>query len=150
MEIRKVGVVGAGVMGNGIAQAFAVAGYEVIMRDIKQEFVAKGLATIQKSLDRLATRDKISAEDKDAALARIHTTTSLDPFADRDLLVQAVLCNDASLNREGAGWKITGTVTAPAVRFPSTRGGANCHCSTARRPSRTNGAPNFFRIEAQP
>jgi 3-hydroxybutyryl-CoA dehydrogenase len=91
MEIRKVGVVGAGVMGNGIAQAFAVAGYEVIMRDIKQEFVAKGLATIQKSLDRLSARDKISAEDKDASLARIHTTTSLDPFADRDLVVEAIL-----------------------------------------------------------
>ncbi len=91
MEIRKVGVVGSGVMGSGIAQAFAVAGYDVTMSDIKQEFVAKGLATVQKSLDRLAARDKISTEDKDAAMARIQTTTKLDPMVDRDLVVEAVL-----------------------------------------------------------
>ena len=91
MEIRKVGVVGAGTMGNGIAQAFATAGYDVVMRDIKEEFVARGVSTIKKSLERMASRSKITAEAKDAALARITTTVALDPLADCDLVVEAAL-----------------------------------------------------------
>lgn len=91
MEIQKVGIVGAGTMGNGIAQVFAAAGYDVLMRDIKEEFVARGLSTIKKNLDRMVSRNKLTAEAKDAALARIHTTTELAPFADRDLIVEAAL-----------------------------------------------------------
>ena len=91
MEIRKVGVVGAGTMGNGIAQAFASAGYEVVMRDIKQEFVDRGMATIKKSLERLASRNKITGEAKDATLGRIKGTVPLDPMADCDLVVEAAL-----------------------------------------------------------
>jgi 3-hydroxybutyryl-CoA dehydrogenase len=93
MQISKVGVVGAGTMGNGIAQAFAVAGYDVVMRDIKDEFVARGLSTIKKSLERLASRNKISADDKDAAIARIQTTVDLAPLAACDLVVEAALEN---------------------------------------------------------
>lgn len=91
MDIKKVGVIGAGTMGNGIAQVFAAAGYEVLMRDIKEEFVARGLATIKKNLERMQSRNKITAEAKDATLARIRTTTELAPFADRDLIVEAAL-----------------------------------------------------------
>jgi 3-hydroxybutyryl-CoA dehydrogenase len=91
MEIQKVGVVGAGTMGNGIAQVFAVAGFDVVMRDIKDEFVQRGLATIGKNLDRMVSRNKLSAEAKDAALSRIKPTTELDVFADRDLIVEAAL-----------------------------------------------------------
>ena len=91
MEIKKVGVVGAGTMGNGIAQVFAAAGYDVLMRDIKDEFVARGLSTIKKNLERMVSRNKMTAEAKDAALANIHTTTELAPFADRDLIVEAAL-----------------------------------------------------------
>jgi 3-hydroxybutyryl-CoA dehydrogenase len=93
MQVNTVGVVGAGTMGNGIAQAFAVAGFDVVMRDISDEFVQRGLNTIRKSLDRLAAREKITAAAKDAALARIHPTTSLEPFADRDLIIEAALEN---------------------------------------------------------
>ncbi len=93
MEIKTVGVVGAGTMGNGIAQAFAVSGYNVVMRDIKEEFVARGLATIKKSLERLASRNKISAEAKDAAIARVTTTVDLGPLAECDLVVEAALEN---------------------------------------------------------
>jgi 3-hydroxybutyryl-CoA dehydrogenase len=93
MQVSTVGVVGAGTMGNGIAQAFAVAGYDVVMRDISEEFVQRGLNTIRKSLDRLAAREKITAEAKDAALSRIRTTTTLDPLADRDLVIEAALEN---------------------------------------------------------
>jgi 3-hydroxybutyryl-CoA dehydrogenase len=91
MDVRKIGVVGAGTMGNGIAQVFAVAGYDVVMRDIKEDFVARGLATIRKSLERMVSRDKLSAEAKDAAMARIRTTTDLAPFADRDLVIEAIV-----------------------------------------------------------
>ncbi|MFZ1415916.1 MAG: 3-hydroxybutyryl-CoA dehydrogenase [Defluviicoccus sp.] len=91
MEIRKVGVVGAGTMGNGIAQVFATAGYDVIMRDIKDEFVARGLATIRKSLERMVSRAKITSEAKDAALARIQTTIDLNALADCDLVIEAIL-----------------------------------------------------------
>ncbi|MDS4010592.1 MAG: 3-hydroxybutyryl-CoA dehydrogenase [Defluviicoccus sp.] len=91
MEIRKVGVVGAGTMGNGIAQVFATAGYNVVMRDIKDEFVARGLATIRKSLERMASRAKITPEAKDAALGRIETTTEMNALADSDLVIEAAL-----------------------------------------------------------
>jgi 3-hydroxybutyryl-CoA dehydrogenase len=91
MEIQKVGVVGAGTMGNGIAQVFAVAGYDVVMRDIKDEFVQRGLTTITKNLDRMVSRNKLAAEAKHAALARIKPTTALDAFSDRDLIVEAAL-----------------------------------------------------------
>lgn len=91
MQIQKVGVVGAGTMGSGIAQAFAVAGFDVVMRDINEQFVQRGLGTIRKSLERLASRDKITADAKDAALARIQTATALEPFADCDLIVEAAL-----------------------------------------------------------
>ncbi|NBC32488.1 MAG: 3-hydroxybutyryl-CoA dehydrogenase [Alphaproteobacteria bacterium] len=98
MDIRKVGVVGAGTMGSGIAQVFALSGFDVLMRDIKEDFVARGLATIEKSLGRLASRGKITAEAQAAALARIGTTTALDPLADCDLVVEAIL-EDVELKR---------------------------------------------------
>jgi 3-hydroxybutyryl-CoA dehydrogenase len=91
MELQKVGVVGAGTMGNGIAQVFAVAGYDVVMRDIKDEFVQRGLATIGKNLDRMVSRNKLGTADKDAAMARIQPTTELSGFADRDLIIEAAL-----------------------------------------------------------
>ena len=91
MEIKKVGVVGAGTMGNGIAQVVAAAGYDVLMRDIKEDFVARGLSTIRKNLERMVSRSKMTADAKEAALANIHTTTELAPFADRDLIVEAAL-----------------------------------------------------------
>jgi 3-hydroxybutyryl-CoA dehydrogenase len=93
MEIRKVGVVGAGTMGNGIAQAFATSGYDVVMRDIKQEFVDRGMSTIRKSLERMASRNKISTEAKDQALARVKGAVDVGPLADCDLIVEAALEN---------------------------------------------------------
>jgi 3-hydroxybutyryl-CoA dehydrogenase len=91
MDIRTVGVIGAGTMGNGIAQTFAVGGYDVVMSDVKEEFAKRGLETIRKSLDRLVSREKMGAADRDAALGRIATTTSMDAFADSDLIVEAAL-----------------------------------------------------------
>jgi 3-hydroxybutyryl-CoA dehydrogenase len=89
MQINTVGVVGAGTMGNGIAHVFAKSGYGVLLCDLKQEFLDRGLATIGKSLGREAEKGKITAAEKDAALARIRTTTARSDFAACDLVIEA-------------------------------------------------------------
>lgn len=93
MSIGKIGVVGAGTMGNGITQAFAVAGRAVVMMDIGEAQVQRGLATISASLDRLIKKDKMSAEQKAAAMACITTVTSLEALADCDLVIEAATEN---------------------------------------------------------
>lgn len=91
MQVNTVGVIGAGTMGNGIAQICAQAGYDVIMRDIEDRFLERGLKTINKNLDRLVSRGKLSADDKAAVAGRISTTTTLDPLGDADLVIEAIL-----------------------------------------------------------
>ena len=91
MEIRTIGVVGAGQMGGGIAQVAAEAGHDVVLCDLEERFVTKGLAVIRKNLDRAVEKGKATAEHRDAALARIKGTTSLQDFAACDLVVEAVV-----------------------------------------------------------
>ena len=86
----KIAVIGAGQMGNGIAQVAASAGYEVLMVDIKEEYVDRGMATIQKSLTKLVSKERISQSDADDTLNRISTTTDRGECADVDLVVEAV------------------------------------------------------------
>ena len=74
--IQTIGIIGAGTMGNGIAQACATSGLSVVMVDINEAAVQKGLATVAGSLDRLIKKDKLTAAQKDAALARIQVSTS--------------------------------------------------------------------------
>jgi 3-hydroxybutyryl-CoA dehydrogenase len=95
MNIKSVGVVGAGTMGNGIVQVCAAAGLKVIMQDIGEAQVERGLNTIAGSLDRLIKKEKISAADKDATLANIETTTSLAELADTDIVIEAATENEA-------------------------------------------------------
>jgi len=90
-EIRQIGVLGAGTMGNGIAQVFAAAGYPVTLRDLKPEFLDRGLATITKSLDRLVSRGKLTTQDRDATLARIRPTTEYKELAQCNIVVEAIL-----------------------------------------------------------
>lgn len=89
-KINKVVVLGAGTMGNGITQSVAQAGYQVVMRDINDEFLAKGMKTIEKSLSKLAEKGKISEEDKNNILGRISTSTSMDVVKDADMVIEAV------------------------------------------------------------
>src|SRR5271165_3150512 len=89
--VRKIGVVGAGTMGAGVAQAFAAAGYPVTLRDIAQAPLDRGMGAIRKSLDRLIARGKLAAADKDATLGRIKATTTIEDLADCDVVVEAVL-----------------------------------------------------------
>ena len=92
--LKKIGVIGAGTMGNGIAQACAVSGIDVVMVDVADDAVARGLATVSNSLDRLHKKEKISAADKDAALKRIAGTTRYDDLKACDLIIEAATENE--------------------------------------------------------
>src|SRR6202051_5164457 len=89
MEIRCVGVIGAGAMGNGIAHVFARSGCSVTLCDVEQRFLERGLATITKNLDREVAKNKISAEDKASALKKIEPVTDRARLADCDFIVEA-------------------------------------------------------------
>jgi len=89
MDIKTVGVVGAGTMGNGIAQAFAVTGHTVTLTDIGQPQLQRGLKSIDESLERLVKKEKLSAADKSAALARVRASVDLAALKDCDLAIEA-------------------------------------------------------------
>jgi 3-hydroxybutyryl-CoA dehydrogenase len=93
MTIKKVGIIGAGTMGNGIAQACAVAGIPAVMMDINDAAVQKGVATISGSLDRLVKKEKMSAEQKAAAMALVKPTTAMADFAGVDIVIEAATEN---------------------------------------------------------
>ncbi|MFD2754820.1 3-hydroxybutyryl-CoA dehydrogenase [Comamonas terrae] len=93
MTIQTVGIVGAGTMGNGIAQACAVSGIDVVMVDISDAAVQKGLATVAGSLDRLIKKEKLTEADKAAALARIKTSTRYDDLKSAQLVIEAATEN---------------------------------------------------------
>ena len=89
MSIKTIGLVGAGTMGSGIAQAGALSGYNVTMQDISDAQLNSGITAINTSLERLVSRDKISGDDKTAVLARIQGTVSLKDLADCDVVIEA-------------------------------------------------------------
>lgn len=91
MKIETVGVIGAGTMGNGIAQAFAVAGYPVVMQDLAQAALDRAMTTIRASLGRQVKKGTVTSEAAEAALARITPATTLDAMADRDLVIEAIV-----------------------------------------------------------
>jgi 3-hydroxybutyryl-CoA dehydrogenase len=93
MDFRKIGVVGAGAMGNGISQAFAQAGFEVALTDVAQAQLDRALATVAGSFDRLVKKEKMTAADKTAALARIRPSTELAAVKDCDLVIEAATEN---------------------------------------------------------
>ena len=89
MDIRTVGVIGAGTMGNGIAHVFAKGGYNVVLVDVEQSFVERGLQTIGKNLEREVAKNKLTAEQLNLSLARIAGTTDHKRLADCDFVVEA-------------------------------------------------------------
>ena len=93
MEIRKVGVVGCGLMGSGVAQVAAVAGLPTVVRDVSDELLQKGLGIIEKSLAKFAEKGTITAEQRTASFARLQPTLKLEDFADCDLVVEAIIEN---------------------------------------------------------
>jgi 3-hydroxybutyryl-CoA dehydrogenase len=93
MDIKNIGVIGAGLMGNGIAQVLAQAGYSVVMRDIEDRFVENGLKTIKGNLGRLVQKEKMTQQECDAILGRIKGTLKLDDLKPCDLIIEAILEN---------------------------------------------------------
>jgi 3-hydroxybutyryl-CoA dehydrogenase len=85
-----IGVVGAGTMGNGIAQTAARAGYDVVMRDIQEDFIQRGLAAIDRSLQRDVDKQRLTEEEKRAIVGRIHTTTELSELRDASFVIEAI------------------------------------------------------------
>jgi 3-hydroxybutyryl-CoA dehydrogenase len=99
MEIRRVGVIGAGTMGNGIAQVFAQSGFEVRLVDAASPALERARGTIGKSLAKFVEKGKLSAVERDAALGRLATSTTVDDVADADYIVEAIF-EDAAAKRE--------------------------------------------------
>ena len=91
MEIKKIGVVGCGLMGSGIAEVCARSGYDVVVREVNDELLQKGLDRIRKSMAKGVQRGKLTQEEMDAALARIQGTTKMEDFAPCDLVIEAVV-----------------------------------------------------------
>src|ERR1700722_17249925 len=89
-KIEQVGVLGAGLMGHGIAQVAAQAGYQVVLREVDEATLAKGIAKIEKQLARAVEKGKSSQEDADAIRARIQGSTDYSDLADRDLVIEAI------------------------------------------------------------
>ena len=95
MKISNIGIIGAGTMGSGISQVAALTGYDIVMQDVSEEATRRGLGAINKSLQRLVDREKITADAKDTAIGKIKTTTDLSDLADCDLVIEAATENMA-------------------------------------------------------
>ena len=99
MAIKKVGVLGCGLMGSGIAQVAAQAGYETVVREVEQKFLDKGISGIQKSLGKFVEKGKMQQADMDACVGRLKGTTNLEDLADCDIVIEAIIEN-AELKKE--------------------------------------------------
>ena len=93
MEIRKVGVLGCGLMGSGIAEVAARAGYETVVREVSQEIIDKGIQKIHGSLGKAVEKGKMSAEDRDQTVARLSGAVDFGALADCDLVIEAIVEN---------------------------------------------------------
>ncbi len=99
MQIKKIGVVGAGIMGSGIAQVASAAGYNVVLNDIEDRFLDRGLASISNSLGRMEKKEKITSEEKNNIMGRIAGSTHLDDLSEVDFVVEAAI-EDESLKKD--------------------------------------------------
>ncbi len=93
MAIKKVGVLGCGLMGSGIAEVCAKAGYETVVREVNDQFLNKGLERIKGSLGKAVEKGKLDAGERDKVLSRLHGTTAFEPLADCDLVIEAIVEN---------------------------------------------------------
>jgi len=113
-EIKKVGIVGCGLMGHGIAQVVATAGYEVVVREVDDATLGKGLGKIDKQLARAVEKGKSTQEDADAIRGRLQGTTAYDDLADADLVIEAITEN---LGQKLEMWKALDAIVKPEALF---------------------------------
>src|SRR5437588_1207612 len=116
VEIRKVGVLGCGLMGSGIAQTAAMAGFETTVREVSQELIQKGFASIEKSLERFADKGTITAEQQKQTRDRLFGTTSFEDLADCDIIIEAIIEN---LDEKQRPYRELDAVCKPETIFAS-------------------------------
>lgn len=116
MEIKKVGVLGCGLMGSGIAQVAASAGFETIVREVSDELIKKGFASIEKSLGKFAEKGTITAEQQSEIRSRLSGTTSFEDLADCDIIVEAIIEN---LDEKRKTYKQLDQLCKPGTIFAS-------------------------------
>jgi 3-hydroxybutyryl-CoA dehydrogenase len=148
-EITRVGVLGTGQMGSGIAQAAAVAGYPTVARDVETGLLAKGERAIQQSLDKLVEKAKLAAADRDAALARLTFTVHLQDLAGCDLIIEAVT---ESLALKTELWRALDPLCPPGTIFASNTSSLSIGAMAAatERPDRFIGLHFFNPVPLMP
>ena len=142
MEIKKIGVVGAGAMGNGIAQMAAQIGCDVVLRDIKDEFVERGIKNIDRFLSKSVEKGKIEAAQKDEIMGRINGTTEMSDLKDVDFVIEAVIEN---LDLKRSVFKELDELCAPHVVLASNTSSMSLTeiASATQRPEKVCGM-HFF------
>ena len=116
MAIRKIGVLGCGLMGSGIAEVAAKAGFDTVVREVSEGLLEKGMGKIRGSLGKAVEKGKMTAEERDAVLGRIHGTTGFEAMADCDLVVEAIVEN---LEEKKATYAALDKVAKPTAIFAS-------------------------------
>jgi 3-hydroxybutyryl-CoA dehydrogenase len=141
-EIKRVGVLGCGLMGSGIAQVAAAAGYETIVREVSDEVVQRGIGGIGKQLGKAVEKGKMAAEDRDALLGRLRGTTKLEDLAGCDIIIEAVV-EDLAVKNEM--WKTLDAVCGPDTIFASNTSSLTIAdmAAATKRPERMIGL-HFF------
>src|SRR5256886_10508859 len=149
MDISKMGVLGAGLMGHGIAQVSAQAGYEVVLREVDQERLDKGLGRIQKQLSRAVEKEKMTQDDADAVLGRIHGTLDYADYADCDLVIEAIT---EDLGKKLDMWReLDGIVKDSAVLATNTSSlSVIDQAASTKRPDRFVGLHFFNPAQVMP
>ncbi|CAA9328417.1 MAG: 3-hydroxybutyryl-CoA dehydrogenase; 3-hydroxyacyl-CoA dehydrogenase [uncultured Gemmatimonadetes bacterium] len=141
-EIKRVGVLGCGLMGSGIAQVCAAAGYETIVREVSDAVCERGIGGIAKQLGKSVEKGKLAAEDRDAIVGRLRGTTQLEELRDCDIIIEAVV-EDLALKNEM--WKTLDEVCGPETIFASNTSSLTIAdmAAATRRPERMVGL-HFF------
>jgi len=137
MEIRKVGVIGCGLMGSGIAQASAMSGYATVVGEVSQALLEKGLSAIEKSLAKLVEKGALSSEQKTASTARLTPTLRLEDFSDCDLVIEAIIEN---LDRKKELFGKLDAIVKPEAIFASN----TSSLSVTEMMTATQRAPRFL------
>jgi len=148
-EIRMVGVLGCGLMGSGIAQVSAMAGYETMVRDVSEDILRGGLAGVEQSLAKLVAKGKLTAAERSAALARLHPTTRVADLAECDIVIEAVTEDLAVKN---ALWSELDRLAPPRTVFATNTSSLTVAAMAAAtaRPDRVVGLHFFNPVPLMP
>ncbi|HEX6926539.1 MAG TPA: 3-hydroxybutyryl-CoA dehydrogenase [Longimicrobiaceae bacterium] len=148
-EIRRVGVLGCGLMGSGIAQACATAGYETVVREVSEELISRGMDAIARGLQRAVEKDRMSAAERDRALERITATIELTDLAGCDLVIEAVV---EDLEVKNSLWRELEGICAEDAIFASNTSSLPISemAASLRRPDRLVGLHFFNPVAMMP